>query len=203
MADNVVDILLRARMEAGDVASGIGSIQKALNGLTLPKNISGDLEKEFAKINPLIKEYQKQLNKSFKTPKDLKNLELLKERIVDSFSSIQSSLQQLNGQEIRFKTDTESISKMEKQLDGLKNKLSDKLGDVFKKGQTENSVKQGIKGITDVLNATFSSGKFKFPALKELAAGLKDAFKAQDYAGFNAQLDNIKIRLVVYLIVVR
>ena len=70
MADNVVDILLRARMEAGDVASGVSSIQKALNGLTLPKNISGDLEKSFGRLGPLLKDYQKQLDKGFKTKKN-------------------------------------------------------------------------------------------------------------------------------------
>lgn len=195
MADNVVDILLRARMEAGDVASGISSIQKALNGLTLPKNVSGDLEKQFAKIGPLLKDYQKQLDKGFKTPKDLKNLELLKEKIADSFGEIKSSLQELNGQEIRFKTDTESIAKMEKQLDGLKAKLNDKFANIFKKNQTSEGITQGIKGITSALNAQFSSGKFRFPALKELTSGLNEAFKSQNYAAFNSQLDTIKNKI--------
>ena len=195
MADNVVDILLRARMEAGDVASGVGSIQKALNGLTLPKNISGDLDKQFAKLTPLIKDYQKQLDKGFKTPKDLKNLELLKEKIADSFGSIQSSLQQLNGQEIRFKTDTESIAKMEKQLDGLQAKLQDKLSNIYKKGQDKDVITSGIKGITQALNSTFASGNFKFPALRELTSGLQQAFKAENFVQFNQQLDLIKSKL--------
>ena len=36
----VVDVLLRARMEASGVEAGVGQIQKSLQGLTLPKGIS-------------------------------------------------------------------------------------------------------------------------------------------------------------------
>lgn len=195
MTDNVVDILLRARMEASDVASGVSSIQKALNGLTLPKNVSGDLEKQFAKIGPLIKDYQKQLDKGFKTPKDLKNLELLKEKITDTFGEIKTKLQDVNGQEIRFKADTQEITKLEKELDGLQTKLKDKLSNVYKSEQTEQGIKTSINSLQKALGAQFKTGSFKFPALKELTSGLRQALNAKDFASFNSQLDNIRDKI--------
>jgi len=195
MADNVVDILLRARMEAGDVASGVNSIQKALNGLTLPKNVSGDLEKQFAKIGPLLKDYQKQLDKGFKTSKDLKNLELLKSKITDTFGEIKDRLQDVNGQEIRFKADTQEIAKLEKELDGLQTKLKDKIGGIYKSNQTDQSIKTNINNLQKALSVQFKSGNFKFPALKELTSGLRQALNTKDFVTFNSQIDNIRDKI--------
>ena len=74
MADSVTEILLRARMEVSGVEAGVNQIQKSLKGLTLPKGISDDLEKSFSKLTPLLKDYQKQLNKGFSNKKDLQKL---------------------------------------------------------------------------------------------------------------------------------
>ena len=61
MSQETVSILLNAQMQVSDVITGVGQIQKALKGLTLPKGISDDLEKSFSKLTPLLKDYQKQL----------------------------------------------------------------------------------------------------------------------------------------------
>ena len=65
MADSTVDILLRARMEASDVESSINQIQKSLKGLTIPKGIADNLDKDFSKLSTLLKDYQKQLDKAY------------------------------------------------------------------------------------------------------------------------------------------
>ena len=57
MATEIVDVLLRARMEASGVEAGVGQIQKSLKGLTLPKGVTAELEKSFGKLTPLLKEY--------------------------------------------------------------------------------------------------------------------------------------------------
>ena len=88
MADNTIDILLNARMNVSDAVGGVGEIQKAMRGLTLPKGISADLEKSFSKLTPLLKDYQKQLNKGFSSQKDIKNFNLLKEKIDSVFGDI-------------------------------------------------------------------------------------------------------------------
>ena len=77
----IVDILLRARMDASEVAGEVGTIQKQLQKLTLPKGVSEGLEKSFSKLTPLIKDYQKQLEKGFSSKKDINNFNNLRAKI--------------------------------------------------------------------------------------------------------------------------
>lgn len=191
----VIDVLLRARMEASGVEAEVGRIQKSLKDLTLPKGVSDELEKSFSKLGPLLKDYQKQLNKGFSTQKDLKNFNLLKEKIDDVFGDIKTQIGQVNGQEIRLKADTQAITKLEKEMDNLQNKLSDKMGNIFKKGQTEAGIKSSIKELQNALNIKFDSGALKLPALSKLVPDISKAFNTKDFASFNNQLQNLQNRI--------
>ena len=129
----IVDVLLRARMEASGVEAGVGQIQKSLKGLTLPKGISDELEKSFSKLTPLLKDYQKQLNKWFSNKKDLQNFNALKEKISETFSEIRSQVQSVNSQEVRLKVDTQEIDKLENKIVAKTAELQKALSNVINK----------------------------------------------------------------------
>ena len=186
MAGEVVDVLLRARMETGEVTGEVGKIQKALQGLTLPKNISSDLEKSFGKLGPLLKDYQKQLDKGFSTQKDLKSFNLLREKIGDTFNEIKSKIQEVNGQEVRVKTDLSAITKMEKELDDMTAKMQKHMDGIYRKGigQSQSSITQDLKNLQAAIPANFT-------ALSKEAQKLTSAFNGQNFASFNRQIDQM------------
>ena len=133
MADSVTEILLRARMEVSGVEAGVNQIQKSLKGLTLPKGISDDLEKSFSKLTPLLKDYQKQLNKGFSNKKDLQNFNALKSKISETFGEIRSQVQSVNSQQVRLKVDTQEIDRLENKITAKTADLQKALDNVFTK----------------------------------------------------------------------
>ena len=187
MPGETVDVLVRARMEASSVEAGVGQIQKALKGLTLPKGISDDLEKSFSKLNPLLKDYQKQLNKGFSNKKDLQNFNTLKEKINEVFGEISSKIQQVNSKEIKLKTDVQAIEKAEREVTKLSNDLQKALDGVITKNvNTSNIDTQFNKILNSFTRAT---------SLKPMTQTAKNLFNAKDFAGYNAELDKIQNKI--------
>lgn len=184
----VVDVLLRARMEASGVEAGVGQIQKSLQGLTLPKGISNELEKSFSKLTPLLKDYQKQLNKGFSNKKDLQNFNALKEKISETFGEIRSQVQSVNSQNIRLKVDTQEIDKLENQIVAKTAKLQDALSKVFTKSINTESVKEQLDKVIG------NTGRAA--TIKPMANMAKQLFNAQDYAAYNAKIDEIKNKIL-------
>ena len=114
MAAEVVDVLLRAHADVSEVSGSFRTLQKQLEGLSLPKGVSENLEKSFTKLTPLIKDYQKQLNKGFSTQKDLKNFEILRQKIDDIFGEIETEIGQVNSKEVRLKVDIQALDNLKK-----------------------------------------------------------------------------------------
>lgn len=183
----VVDVLLRARMEASGVETGVGQIQKALKGLTLPKGISDDLEKSFNKLNPLLKDYQRQLNKGFSNKKDLQNFIALKNKIDEVFGDINSKIQQVNSKEIRLKTDTKAIEDAEKKVTKLSGDLQKAMDSIItKKVNPSNINAQFDKILNSFTRAT---------TLKPMTQTAKNFFNAGDFAAYNAELDKMQNKI--------
>ena len=188
MAAEIVDVLLRARMEASGVEAGVGQIQKSLKGLTLPKGISDDLEKSFSKLVPLLKDYQKQLNKGFSNKKDLQNFNALKEKISETFSEIRGQVQSVNSQEVRLKVDTQEIDKLENKIVSKTADLQKALNNVFTKSINTNNIKEQLDKV--IGNTT------KAATIKPMADAAKKLFNAQDYAAYNNKIDELKNKIL-------
>ena len=188
MAAEIVDVLLRARMEASGVEAGVGQIQKSLQGLTLPKGITNDLEKSFSKLTPLLKDYQKQLNKGFSNKKDLQNFNALKEKISETFGEIRSQVQSINSQEVRLKVDTQEIDKLENKITAKTADLQKALNNVFNNSINTNNIKEQLDKV--IGNTT------KAATVKPMADAAKNLFNAQDYAAYNHKIDELKNKIL-------
>ena len=183
MADNTIDILLNARMNVSDAVGGVSEIQKAMRGLTLPKGISADLEKSFSKLTPLLKDYQKQLNKGFSSQKDIKNFNLLKEKIDSVFGDIKSQIKEVNGQEIRLKANTQEIDAVKNKIVKAQADLNNALQNVFKKNQSATSIETAFGKLENAIPKNWT----KVTDMMSKASG---SFKAGNYAEFNRQLQS-------------
>jgi len=183
-----VDILLRARMEANEVTSSIGQIQKSLQSLTLPKGLSNDLEKEFSKIGPLLKDYQKQLNKGFSNKKDLQTFSALKEQIGDTLGTIKTLVNQANSQQIRLKVDTQAIDQLQNKIVSKTEALQKALSQVFTKSVNADNI---ATQFDKVLQSTSRS-----TSVKGMIGNAGKLFNAQEYAAYNAELDKIKNKIL-------
>ena len=188
MADNVTEILLRARMEVSGVEAGVGQIQKSLKGLTLPKGISDELEKSFGKLTPLLRDYQKQLNKGFSTKKDLQNFSALKEKITETFGEIRGQIQIANSQEVRLKVDTQEIDKLENKIVAKTADLQKALNNVFTKSVNSANIDRQLN---DLINNTKTA-----TSIKPMANMAKELFNTQDYAAYNAKLDEMRNKIL-------
>ena len=188
----VVDILLRARMDASEVAGEVGSIQKQLQKLTLPKGVSEGLEKSFGKLTPLIRDYQKQLEKGFSSKKDINNFNNLRDKIDDVFRDIKTQVASVNGQEIRLKVDTQALDRLEKELQRSQEHLSKAMDNIYKSNQTPTGIKNSVKELQNAFSSAFDSGKLRFPALSKIGDEISKALKAKDFVGFNNAIEQAK-----------
>ena len=188
MAAEVIDLLLRARMEASGVEAGVGQIQKSLKGLALPKGVTAELEKSFGKLTPLLKEYQKQLNKGFSNKKDLQNFNALKDKISETFGEIRSQVQSVNSQDVRLKVDTQEIDKLENKITAKSADLQKALDNVFTKSVNSSN-------ITDQLNKVIGNTS-KASTIKPMADMAKQLFNTQDYAAYNNKIDELRNKIL-------
>lgn len=195
MPDNVTTILLDVQMKTSGIQSGVGQIQKSLKNLTIPKDISDNLTKGFEKLNPLLKEYQKQLSRGISNKKDLDNFNTLSKKIDETFGEIEAEYKKIDGKQIRFKTDVQEITKLKKELADLQSKLELKTGDIFKSNQSKGIIQNGVKELQEVLNTSFSSGNLKFPALSKIGEELSNAFSSSDFSTFNNKIAELKDRI--------
>ena len=176
-----IDVLLNAKLNASNAVSGIGDIQKAMRNLTLPKGISADLEKSFSKLTPLLKDYQKQLDKGFSSQKDIKNFNLLKDKIDSVFGDIKNKVQEVNKQEIRLKVDTEAINALQNNIVKAQADLENALQNVFKKNQSAASIETKFSSLEKAIPKNWTK-------VQEMLSGASTSFKASNFAEFNREL---------------
>ena len=188
MADSVVEVLLRARADMSQVVGSISDLQRQFQKLELPKNISGNLDKSFAKLTPLIKEYQKQLNKQSFSPKDVKNLEILKGKIESVYSEILGETQKVNSEEIKLKADVTQLEKAKKSVTDYKNELQ-------KAMQTINSKISGKNfghELDKILNVK-GIGRTNFSSLIGQA---KNYLNTQQFQEYNNVIDQMRNKML-------
>ena len=188
MAENVVDVLLRARADMSQVTGSIGDLQRQFQKLTLPKGISDNLEKSFSKLTPLIKEYQKILSKESFTPKDTKNLEILKGKISSVYNEILSETNKVNSQEIRIKADVSGIEKASKNVSKLKTELDNAMKSI------SNTISN--KNINYNLDKLFNVKRINTTKIPDFISQAKNLLKAGSFQEYNNKIDEMRNKML-------
>ena len=186
MADSVTEILLRARGDFSDLTGKISGLRKEFQNLKLPKDITANLEKGFNRLDPILKSYQKQLDKGFKTKTDLKNFEATRHELDAIFGDITSEIQKVNGQPVQLKADLKEINALEKKLDGFSEKLQTALDKI--------TIKEGGK-VTNEINKLVAATS-KASTIKPMTIKAKDLFNQQDFVAFNNEIDKIQNKIL-------
>ena len=185
----VVEVLLRARMEASGVETGVNQIKNSLKGLTLPKGITDDLEKSFSKLTPLLKDYQKQLNKGFSNKRDLQNFNALKGKIDEVFADIKTQVQRANSEQIRLKVDTQEIDRLEKQIASKTASLQKTLDSVVTKSFNFDSISKKFGEKTKGISSS---------TITAMWGKASEAFQTQDYIKYNQILDETRNKILSF-----
>lgn len=186
MADSVTEILLRARGDFSDLTGKISSLRKEFQNLKLPKDITANLEKGFNRLDPILKSYQKQLDKGFKTKTDLKNFEATRHELDAIFSDITSEIQKVNGQPVQLKADLKEIEALDKRLNKLGEDLQKKLNNI--------SIDKGNK-VTQGLDKIVESTK-KASTIKPMTIKAQALFDTQDFAAYNSEIDKMQNKIL-------
>ena len=186
MADNVTEILLRARGDFSDLTGKISGLRKEFQNLKLPKDITANLEKGFNRLDPILKSYQKQLDKGFKTKTDLKNFEATRHELDAIFSDITSEIQKVNGQPVQLKADLKEIDALDKRLNKLGEDLQKKLNNI--------SIDKGNK-VTQGLDKIVESAK-KASTIKPMTIKAQALFDTQDFAAYNSEINKMQNKIL-------
>lgn len=88
MANKTFNITGKMSLDISNVQSQLTNMQKVLNNLKLPKNMSTQFTDIFSKLNGELSNYQERLNKGFKTKSDVTGLEKSGNAIIHTLRSL-------------------------------------------------------------------------------------------------------------------
>lgn len=182
----VVDVLLRARGDFSDLTGKISGLRKEFQNLKLPKDIAENLEKSFNRLDPILKSYQKQLDKGFKTKADIKNFNAIRTEMDTVLGDLNSEIQKINGKPIQLKADLKEINALEKKLDNLGKQLQTKLDNI--------TIGKGGK-VAEEIDKLISATN-KAASIKPMTARAQDFFNKQDFVAFNAEIDKVRDKIL-------
>lgn len=109
MANKTFNINGKVNLDISGVQSQLSNMQKVLNNLKLPKNMSNQFTDMFQKLNGELSDYQEKLNKGFKTKSDVTGLEKTGNTIIHTLRSLDKEWDKLS------KLDLNSIIKLNPQ----------------------------------------------------------------------------------------
>ena len=185
-------INLKALLDVSGVKGAVGNIQKALSGLTLPKNIGGNIERAMTKIAHEFTSVEQLQAKGFGTMEDANSILKSGDKILKYYNDMAASIKQLG-----LLSDKELEKLFPKKLtDNIKNAkkaLSDytkevkanaaeqkKLEGAIKKAQTTlEDKKNTLSGKTRVDDAIYKDTKSKIKDVEEEL--VKKTNERQDY----------------------
>ena len=125
MSNTTVGVTLAANMDVSQVLGAINSLKGGFNGLSMPKNLTSDMEKSFEKLTQLTKQFQQQLDKGISTKSDAKALAKTGAEIDKVFSNLKQQISDANAKEIMLKADVSKLNELESKLANLKSKLNE------------------------------------------------------------------------------
>ena len=195
MAQDVIQVLFQAKSDFSAISGDINKLHSQFKNLVLPKGITDNLEKGFNKLTPLMKEYQKQLDKGFKTNKDIQNFNSLKAKISEVFNEIKSDINSVNSKEIQVKADVKHIADLEKRLTGLKEKLNIKTRDIFPDSKPLEDITSKLKNFQSIADNMVTKGGFKTPAIAQMVKEISGSLNKQDFTKYISGIKNLESHL--------
>lgn len=91
------NLTIDAKMTIDDINSALNSIQKGLNKIDVPQKLKSSLSNLFTDLNSDIEKFQEMANSSFTSMSDVNTFSKTFDRIEKSYSSLISSLRQIEG----------------------------------------------------------------------------------------------------------
>ena len=95
MANKKINIVFDASMEIGQIKSAVANIQKSLEGVSLPKNISGDFNKVLGNLNKEILKFEQETSKSTTGQLNFDALTKSGNRVLALYQDLQVATKQL------------------------------------------------------------------------------------------------------------
>lgn len=114
-----IDIVANLLMKVDGAESGLKRLQNSLSGLKLPKGLDSDLKKSMSNLEGLFATYRKQIEKGFDTKSDVSAFTKTAKSVNAEYDRITRTLDKLNNTNVTFNIKSDSIKKVEQDLDNI------------------------------------------------------------------------------------
>ena len=114
-----IDIVANLLMKVDGAESGLKKLQSSLSGLKLPKGLDSDLKKSMSNLEGLFATYRKQIEKGFDTKSDVSAFTKTAKSVNAEYDRITRTLDKLNNTNVTFNIKSDSIKKVEQDLDNV------------------------------------------------------------------------------------
>ena len=131
------------KLDISDVIKGLAQVQDALASLNLPKNgknIFSNVQKDFAKLNSLVGEYQAQLERGFSSPAEVKTFEKNLTEIQTRLVSVRNNLGQVASISLddNIKKATKELKDMQAEVAKIRKNATAELTNIISKSTVPN-----------------------------------------------------------------
>ena len=182
-------VTISGNMDPSGVLGAVKQMQGAFSGLKLPANLTGDILKDFNKLQESLKKFDSIAKQDHFSKTDLKNLEKLQKEIDSTFGSLKSSFNDLSGQKIYLDIDYTKIKEAKAVVDELKADIQSKLSEIK---IDFSSTKGGTASLgLDELIAGMERGVKSSKVLSAAMGEVKQSLKAGDFSTAANQLSQI------------
>ena len=167
MANKTFNINGKVNLDISGVQSQLSNMQKVLNNLKLPKNMSNQFTDMFQKLNGELSDYQEKLNKGFKTKSDVTGLEKTGNTIIHTLRSLDKEWDKLSKLDLNSiiklnPQDAQRIAEIDNQIKALNQDLS-KINtsniEKFNKAASQVATK-GAKNAVPVIQQLIGDGNY-------------------------------------------
>ena len=182
-------VTISANMDPSGILGAVRQMQGAFNGLKLPANLTGDILKDFDKLQESLKKFDSIAKQDHFSKTDLKNLEKLQKEIDSTFGSLKNSFNDLSGQKFYLDADYTKIKEARAAVDELKADIQSKLSEIK---IDFSSAKGGIASLgLDEMISGMERGVKSSKVLSAAMGEVKQSLKAGDFGAAANQLSQI------------
>lgn len=165
MSDATATLRIKTVMDSSDAISNINTIQKALQNLKMPKDMTKGIDTQLEEIISLTKQYRNLLEKPNKSNADLRQLDQLEKKIQSANEKAVKLIKDIDFSKINDnEVHTESIDKLIAKLEKAKEKLSE----INKQKMNRKGLQEGLAGLDATIGANASRSSKSRGRLNEL-----------------------------------
>ena len=184
-----IGVILDASMDISNVLGSVRALQGAFSGLKLPSNLTGNVLKDFDKLEQALKKYKDIQSKDIVSKNDIKTLNQLQKTIDSTFGHLIGEIETVSGHKIILEADATKIKEAEKVIQNLQAQIKDKIGKVnldFNLGSKNKPDIVGINLNSFITQLDSATGKSK--TLKATMEGIKESLASGNTANLGAEL---------------